>query len=1276
MSNIEPDHFSSFFKALWGLEPFPWQRRLARLLCESGWPECIDLPTASGKTACLDIAVFALALQAKQRPVERSLGRRIFFVVNRRVIVDEAYERACEMARKLQEAKAGILSDVAQSLREISGDPEAPPLDVALLRGGIPRDNRWARSITQPTIIASTVDQIGSRLLFRGYGVSDAAKPLHAALVANDSLLLLDEAHISRPLVETLTAVKRYRGEQWANTPIHKPFDFVQMTATPPESSGEPFALSEDDLAHPVLQRRHGMPKPIRLHLAKKAKGKNAHDGFAKELANAAIELLSERRRNIAVIVNRVATARQVAEVLKDLFKDQEAEIHLAIGRMRPLDRDGLAEAVRARIGKRSSGEANAMPMFVIATQCLEVGADYDFDAMVSECASLDALRQRFGRLNRRGREVDACGTILMHPGQVKEKEDPIYGAALANTWAWLNSAAAGKEKVVDFGVHTLNEVLTGADTADLLSPQATAPVMFPAHVDAWAQTHPIPMPDPDVSLFLHGPQRGEPDVLVCWREDLPKEPEHWAQIVSLCPPSSPECMSVPIGAVRRWLAGREVGDSERSDTLDSRAPEEEGRTEPGKRLALIWRGSEKSKWLKSPAGLLPGDTVVLPTSGAGWEVLGHIPMNAPRDVAETAFQRSSGLTLLRLTEERLEQWPKTEAVLELLGWLSDPDSDLRIPEIRGLLREAAAEFPEGQQELAAALRSLSSKKYGLVFERYPGGCGAVLRTLRSAKPVTTIRALDDGEDESSRTTRSTPVPLEAHLAHVVRELEGSFKRLALPDLEASLRMAAACHDWGKADPRFQALLLNGDLNDAWAQPRLWAKSAAMPGSSVLRRRARERSGLPGRFRHEMLSAQLAQHAALPGDSAQQELVLHLIEAHHGYARPFAPVAADGAPPEVDLNPLGIALRFGGEARAQCPPHRLDSGVAERFWSLTRRFGWWGLAYLEAVLRLADHRASQREDEHPDDPIPAIPQPGVASAPAVAKPDGPGLVLTGLDGGNPLAFLAALGALRTLSLAWPDRPVKMRWVQQAGAWRPQVRIIGEKHCSEDICLEMLESELVNCFEHHPLKQLAGENTARSDPYSTTSYWTSALSSDLAPGATSQLQTVRRDYFVGNLKSIMGSTTKEHLQRALFKQWDYGDALDNQSLHLDPTEDRRYAYQWAQPSGDPARKKSGGMLGANRLAIEAFPLFQSLAVGEKLLTRGFHGTRVTNTRWTWPIWNIPLNCEVVASLLGLTILQEQSPDPRILRACGIVTGYRCRRILVEKTPNLTPSVPAF
>ena len=103
-----------------------------------------------------------------------------------------------------------------------------------------------------------------------------------------------------------------------------------------------------------------------------------------------------------------------------------------------------------------------------------------------------------------------------------------------------------------------------------------------------------------------------------------------------------------------------------------------------------------------------------------------------------------------------------------------------------------------------------------------------------------------------------------------------------------------------------------------------------------------------------MLSVQLAQKLGVNND-----LSLHLIAAHHGYARPFAPPVLDGDPPPVDVQGAGLSK----EERISTPAHRLDSGIAERFWSLTREYGWWGLAFLETILRLADWQASAEENQ-------------------------------------------------------------------------------------------------------------------------------------------------------------------------------------------------------------------------------------------------------------------------------------------------------------------------
>lgn len=62
-----PD-FRTFFQALWGCDPFPWQQMLAERVAEGPWPKALDLPTAAGKTACIDVATYALASQA-ERPL-------------------------------------------------------------------------------------------------------------------------------------------------------------------------------------------------------------------------------------------------------------------------------------------------------------------------------------------------------------------------------------------------------------------------------------------------------------------------------------------------------------------------------------------------------------------------------------------------------------------------------------------------------------------------------------------------------------------------------------------------------------------------------------------------------------------------------------------------------------------------------------------------------------------------------------------------------------------------------------------------------------------------------------------------------------------------------------------------------------------------------------------------------------------------------------------------------------------------------------------------------
>jgi CRISPR-associated endonuclease/helicase Cas3 len=294
--------------------------------------------------------------------------------------------------------------------------------------------------------------------------------------------------------------------------------------------------------------------------------------------------------------------------------------------------------------------------------------------------------------------------------------------------------------------------------------------------------------------------------------------------------------------------------------------------------------------------------------------------------------------------------------------------------------------------------------------------------------------------------------------------------------------------------------------------------------------------------------------------------------------------------------------------------------------------------------------------------------------------DARSILLKGLDGSNPLAFLAALGTLRTLALALPHDRVTMRWELNEGAWRPCVDV----PCSVKDLPDLLDQRLPKTRAEHPTR-FVGDHDATADFYKSARLgtpidagldaWFCALANDVHPNATSQLQTTRRDYFAGNIEQILANTNEPALRRALFEAWRYDDKLEGQSLHLDPGEDRRHAYQWNKPSGDPTRKRSGNMLGANRLALEAFPLFLGVPSvnPERLAVFGWSGVRSDDSRWTWPIWSHSAPLSVVCSLLSLPELQHERPDAFVLRGMGIGAAFRCRRILVEKTPNLTPSV---
>ena len=953
--------FEDFYQAVNDRLPFPWQERLAAQIDERAeWPSAIEVPTGLGKTACLDIAVWWLASQAQLPAASRSAPTRIWWVVNRRLLVDEASKHAERLKQVLnhpgseQRAPAAqeTLRRVAARLRSVKASPDGDPLHVFPMRGGITL--KRPPNPAQPSVIVATIPMYGSRLLFRGYGTLSSMRPIDAALAGTDSLVLVDEAHLARHLRDLIPKLRECTpGSAVDLLPACRSApQVVSLTATGSASDRDRFELNDDDRANETVRNRLDAAKPMRIDADQKG-------AIAKALCDAAVGLLSEDGpASCVVFCNTPAVARDAFGLIRSTKLGAGSDCRLVTGRTRQAEADNL----RDRLLSRSEGAPaidRRLPqrerhLVVVATQTLEVGADLDFEYLVTEQCGVRALTQRLGRLNRLGNHRHARAVYVHRPppktsrrASADDAPDswppsggwPVYGS---EPDMLLNRLAEqGHENEVDLNPRVVADRL-GEPEDD----PGRAPEVLPGILWEWVKTTTSPHGEAPVEPYFSGIAEQSQTVAVLWRAYVPEmapeneavahgdahEPETAGNRQLLWPRvSQDEIVEVPVWELRQALGKHRVERvvRQRRDSSD---------LEPVRRRDLQ-----------------PGDLVILPTDEGmhdefGWAPDDHSP------VTDVSVKRS-GLPLDEAALRRLcgghAEDTSTEiraALQEILGNEDEVPDD-------ALARDAA-------ERLITLLRD--NEAVGFTREQWNDLLDALDPTpLRPPNEVPRLgvryrshTASLDESDEVSLCESLGPeaMQLVAHGKKVGERARRLGTALGLPTpLVELIARAGDFHDIGKSDERFQRWL-NPDLLAFDAEP----DYTPMAKSNMARSRwrsARAESGWPSGGRHEELSARLVQKWLAAGphglNGSEQDLLVHLVVSHHGKGRPLVVPVADGTASKVRWT-----FADGTHAHATSDLSQTDWHQPARFHRLNERYGPWGLALLEALVRQADHEVS------------------------------------------------------------------------------------------------------------------------------------------------------------------------------------------------------------------------------------------------------------------------------------------------------------------------------
>jgi CRISPR-associated endonuclease/helicase Cas3 len=498
-----PD-YKQFFRRATGLSPWPFQVRVAN---GQQLPDVLEAPPGSGKTAAIVLAWLYRRTQPQPGEGDRAALRLAYALPQRSLVEQVARETAGWLERL-----------------ELTDD-----IDLVVLMGGTTKKagrrnaDLWRQSIDRPTIVIGTVDQIASRALFRGYGISRKMYPVDAAVLLNDTHIVIDEIQLAPESTATLRQLQGFSARatrlgQFGLTCMSATINSEYLdTVDNPATDITVARLDERDLAGGLATRINATRTISRLAAA---------PGNPKSLATAIASAHQPGTRTLA-IVNTVKLAQEVHTALTKL--NLNTDLLLLHSRFRGVERSAAVELLSEPLSEQGQ--------IVISTQVIEAGVDIDSATLVTELASWSSVVQRSGRCNRRG--VTDNARLLWLPPLKPAPYEEADVKATQEAMLELESQAVS------------NRNLLNLDVAELT--QARQVLRWPDLLGLFDTTPDLTGNDLDIAPYVRDSE--DLDVSVCWL-DLAT----WPPASDLRLPDPEWFCRVPVPEARRFIeSGRRL---------------------------------------------------------------------------------------------------------------------------------------------------------------------------------------------------------------------------------------------------------------------------------------------------------------------------------------------------------------------------------------------------------------------------------------------------------------------------------------------------------------------------------------------------------------------------------------------------------------------------------------------------------------------------------------------------------------------------------------------